>query len=296
MPDDITQYYMQSGKFPATPTEQAQVIEQLKAMQASRDPVQRDLADRFQKKFGSTPLGVGINAATGGLSDKLMTKGAFGRYSDPALAPLSTGDFQIYEPGELDFARLLSSQLTPNQDAVAKGVGTAMPVGLAMRIYRMIQNARGGPPGPRGGPPPPAPLSPAGSGPAPGQLPPSGQGTPSPVPEGPFGPPPPVPEGPFGPSMPSSRDAAGGYQAARPGLAPTTPPMSAGGYLPDISVPADFAATPLGFTSPFGGGGRYSAPPVATARPQPLADLPPRHPAGATDKKGNKIGGQFTAD
>jgi hypothetical protein len=253
--------YIERGEFPATPLEQQTVIEQLRQMMASKDPVQQRLADAFQKRFGSTPLGVGAHFATGGMSDRAMTSGRpLLRYGDQQLLPLP-----IYKPGELDFARQLSEQLTPIQDNIAKGVGVMAGGGGALRLLRYLQSLRGG------SPPPPAPLSPAGQGPGPAPPPPGGQGMPSPTTEGPFGPPPPVPEGPFGPNIPPNPSEGELPPFQWPPRRPIAPPMTGTGLLPDISIPADLSA-PLGFTSR------------------------PRHPPGAENKKGEKIGGRFLSD
>jgi len=50
------------------------VIEQVKAMLTSPDPVQRRQAEAFIRHYGRSFLGTAANTATGGFSDWLMTK------------------------------------------------------------------------------------------------------------------------------------------------------------------------------------------------------------------------------
>jgi hypothetical protein len=289
MPDDILSPYLQSGNIPAPGAEQARVIEQLRGMMESNDPEARAVAQQFFERFGSRPLGVGAHFATGGLSDEAMTSGhPLLRYGNQQLFPLP-----IYKPGELPFARQLSEQLTPIQDKIAKGVGVMAGGGGTLRLLRYLQSLRGG------GPQPPAPLSPAGGGSGPQTLPPGGPSTPASPPEGPFGPQPPPPrppEGPFGPRIDPTPEELPPFRWPKQGA--LVPPMTATGLLPEARDPGEddnLFSAPLGFGPPrLGGGLRY--PPPATLSGLAPSPSQARHPAGAQNRKGEKIGGQYRRD
>lgn len=165
----FTDYLQPGAGHPRTPQEQAVVIEQLKAARASSDPRQQQWAQDFVDRFGSLPLGVAANTATHGWSDWLMS-----RMSNPPLRghlvgidppneyPRQAFPFPIYEEGELPFARTLAHELNPYQNALARGVGYAAPVGAFSRLAKLLRFApsseevpsnpapgAGGGPGPR---------------------------------------------------------------------------------------------------------------------------------------------------
>jgi hypothetical protein len=164
------------------PDQQAQVIEQIKAMMA--DPRTRPMAEAYLERFGRNLFAVGLNKATYGLSDKLLT--------DEALP--------AYSSGAMDYANRLTKAVKPGEHHGAEMAGTAtrfVPLGMLPRLL-----LRGGsppatptlslPPSSPGPSPPTAgapPLSPAGS-PLPLE--------PPPTPQGPRGPGPWIPEYPFG--------------------------------------------------------------------------------------------------
>jgi hypothetical protein len=73
--------------------QQATVIEQIKAMMASPDPVQRRLAQLYMQRFGRSFLGAAANAATFGGSDTLMRRDPATEWARLPLSP------RQYDPG-----------------------------------------------------------------------------------------------------------------------------------------------------------------------------------------------------
>src|SRR5262245_34486380 len=147
--------------------QQTALIEMIKQMAQSDDPLQKAAAQKFMSEHGRSMLAVGLNRATmglgspgQGLSDSLMTMGQTGAFS----------------PQSLDFSKRLTQGVDPGGYHGAEMAGTAANLALGLGIPRGILGlARLLSPGgtPPGGPqspgtmPPQAPLGPAGPQPGP---------------------------------------------------------------------------------------------------------------------------------
>lgn len=125
--DGLSAYLAPTDRHPSTLQDQSRAIEQLRSALAGADPEQQFMARQFLDRYGSSPTGVALNAATGGLSDMLLDK--------------------VNQPGAVEFRRTLSAEISPYQDAAAKGLGYALPIGGAARLVRALAGARSAGPG-----------------------------------------------------------------------------------------------------------------------------------------------------